>query len=96
MKSQLVRVALTIMLLLAFIPAGQSMAQSGSGYDLTWSTIDSGGGIAAGGVYALNGTIGQADAGNLSGGGYTLSGGFWVGTAATTMNYHVYLPLVLR
>lgn len=32
---------------------------------------------AAGGVYSLNGTIGQPDAGAASGGVYALSGGFW-------------------
>ena len=31
-----------------------------------------------------------------AGGGYTLSGGFWVGTAAATLDYHVYLPSVLK
>ncbi|MBI5568166.1 MAG: hypothetical protein HY870_24945 [Chloroflexi bacterium] len=71
-------------------------AQTGGGYDLTWSTIDGGGGNATGGAYKLDGTIGQTDAGSLSGGGYTLSGGFWVGAAAATLDYRVYLPLVLR
>ncbi|CAG0932272.1 hypothetical protein TFLX_02512 [Thermoflexales bacterium] len=68
-------------------------AQTGGGYDLTWSTIDNGGGSATGGAYTLNGTIGQADAGTLIGNGYTLAGGYWSGSA--TM-YHVYLPLVLK
>jgi hypothetical protein len=73
-----------------------AQAQSGGGYDLTWSTIDSGGGSSTGGAYTLDGTIGQADAGSLSGGGYTFSGGFWVGTVAATMDYRVYLPSVLK
>jgi len=38
--------------------------------------------------------VGQPDAGVLSGGGYTLAGGFWPGGAAA--RYGVYLPLVLR
>jgi hypothetical protein len=42
----------------------------------------------------LGGTIGQADAGLMTGGVYTLSGGFWGGLPA--MRYRVYLPVVLR
>ncbi len=70
-------------------------AQSGGGYDLTWSTIDGGGMMyATGAVYTLGGTIGQPDAGaTLSGGGYTLVGGFWGGAASL---YKVYLPLVTK
>src|ERR1043166_3898829 len=53
-------------------------AQSGGGYDLTWSTIDGGGATSTGGSYSLSGTIGQADANPaMTGGSYQLSGGFW-------------------
>ena len=58
-----------------FVPA--AFAQSGGGFDLSWSTIDGGGGASSGGVFALSGTIGQLDAGSLSGGPFTLGGGFW-------------------
>jgi hypothetical protein len=51
-------------------------------YSISWSTVDGGGGVSSGGVYALAGTIGQHDAGRLSGGAYTLQGGFWGGAAA--------------
>ena len=59
--------------------AAQGVAQSGDGYDLTWSTIDSGGAMSStGNGYELGGTIGQADAGALTGdNGYALTGGFW-------------------
>jgi len=74
--------------------ASVALAQSGGGYDLTWNTIDGGGYTwSEGGGYALGGTVGQPDAGTLSGGGYTLAGGFWGGAAA---RYGIYLPLVLR
>jgi hypothetical protein len=53
------------------------LAQSGGAYDLSWNTIDGGGGTSTGGAYALSGTIGQPDAGAMSGGNYSLSGGFW-------------------
>jgi len=55
------------------------LAQAINGYDLSWNTVDGGGGTSSGGSYELSGTIGQPDAGALSGGGYTLLGGFWGG-----------------
>ena len=82
----------TILILL--LGAAISHAQSGSGYDLTWNTIDGGGAMfSAGGAYSLGGTIGQSDAGTLSGGSYTLVGGFWSGA---TVRYNIYLPLILK
>jgi len=44
---------------------------------IDWFTIDGGGGNSTGGVFAVSGTIGQPDAGAMSGGNYTLVGGFW-------------------
>jgi len=72
------------------------LAQSGGGYDLTWNTVDGGGGSSAGSGYTLNGTVGQPDAGMLAGGGYTLGGGFWMGGATVANIYKVYLPSILR
>ena len=48
-------------------------------YDLSWYTVDGGGGtFSTGGPYSLGGTIAQPDAsGALTGGIYTVSGGFW-------------------
>src|ERR1017187_274191 len=47
-------------------------------YSIDWSTIDGGGGVSTGGVYQVNGTIGQPDAGAaMTGGNYSVSGGFW-------------------
>jgi hypothetical protein len=46
-------------------------------YSIDWFTIDGGGGTSTGGVYAVNGTIGQLDAGAMSGGNFSLTGGFW-------------------
>jgi hypothetical protein len=63
-------------------------AQSGGGYDLSWWTID-GGGItfAVGGTFNLGGTVGQPDASNLlTGGGYSLTGGFWFTPACVAHN----------
>ena len=69
-------------------------AQTGGGYDLSWNTVDGGSAMfSTGGSYSLGGAIGQPDAGTLSGGGYTLVGGFWGGAA---IQYKVFLPLVLK
>src|SRR5262249_24418839 len=53
-------------------------------YDISWSTIDGGGFTNNGGVFTLSGTIGQPDAQTppaMSGDVFTLTGGFWPGTA---------------
>ncbi len=48
-------------------------------FSIDWHTIDGGSGMSSGGDFTLNGTIGQPDAGAMSGGGYSLAGGFWGG-----------------
>ncbi len=48
-------------------------------YELSWYTIDGGGGRSTGGDFALTGTIGQPDAAYSSGGNFELLGGFWPG-----------------
>jgi hypothetical protein len=56
-----------------------TLGQTGGSYDLTWNTIDGGGRTSSGGPYTVTGTIGQPDAGTMSGGRYELFGGFWPG-----------------
>src|SRR5580765_7746156 len=46
-------------------------------FSIDWSTIDGGGNTSTGGGFELTGTLGQPDAGTLSGGTYALTGGFW-------------------
>src|SRR6266568_4548377 len=46
-------------------------------YAIDWYSIDGGGGTSTNGQFALSGTIGQPDAGHMSGGTFTLDGGFW-------------------
>jgi hypothetical protein len=73
-----------------------ALAQSGDGYDLSWSTVDGGGYTSStGGDYELGSTAGQHDAGCASGGDYTVCGGFWPGSAVEE-DYFGYLPLALR
>ena len=70
---------LRAILLIWFLAALPSSAQSGADYDLSWSTIDGGGGTSTGGPYTLTGTIGQPDADWSEGGEYEVLGGFWPG-----------------
>jgi hypothetical protein len=77
-------------------PGGGASTAPGTGYDLTWNTIDGGGGASAGGGYILGGSIGQPDAGPaMNGSGYSLAGGFWAGVAVP-WETKVYLPLITR
>lgn len=47
-------------------------------YSIDWYKVSGGGGTSTGSVYAVSGTIGQHDAsGPMTGGGYSLTGGFW-------------------
>ena len=54
-------------------------------YSIDWYKVAGGGGTSVGGAYSLNGTIGQHDAsGAMSGGSYSLTGGFWSIVAVQT------------
>ena len=70
-KSREVLWIILLMISAASIASGQ--------YDISWYTIDGGGGTSSGGQYALTGTIGQPDADYSAGGNYELLGGFWPG-----------------
>jgi hypothetical protein len=66
-----------IVLMTLALTAIVSRAQAQT-YSIDWYTIDGGGGTSTGGVYAVSGTIGQPDAGGpMTGGNYSLTGGFW-------------------
>jgi hypothetical protein len=55
-------------------------------YSIDWYKVSGGGGSAStGGVYSVSGTIGQHDAGGpMTGGNYSLTGGFWALYAVQT------------
>ena len=77
------RLAICTMLLMILTPSitnGQ--------YELSWSTIDGGGGTSSGGSYLLSGTIGQPDAAWSAGGDYELLGGFWPGGPLCFVDFH--------
>jgi len=61
-----------------------ALAPFGAGdFDLSWHTIDGGGGSSTGGGFELAGTIGQHDAGQtMTGGNFVLIGGFWAGAGS--------------
>jgi len=46
-------------------------------FDISWWTIDGGGGRMSGGAFTLDGTLGQADAAPLRTDPYALGGGYW-------------------
>ena len=61
-----------------FLPSVLCFRAWGQSCVIDWHTIDGGGGTSTGGVYSGTGTIGQPDAGpTMSGGNYSLDGGFW-------------------
>ena len=54
-------------------------------YTIDWFKVSGGGGTSTNGQYSLSGTIGQPDAsGAMSGGGYSVTGGFWALYAVQT------------
>ncbi len=63
---------------------GESLAKflerNGSGFELSWSTLDGGGSTIGsfGGDFELAGTVGQPDAGPSAEADFELIGGFWV------------------
>lgn len=68
-------------------------------FNIDWWTVDGGGGLSTGDSYTVVGTIGQPDAGMLTGGAYSLSGGFWgpsLDAPPVAWGGYIYLPLSLR
>jgi hypothetical protein len=62
----------------ALVFAGGGITARAQIYSIDWYKISGGGGTSASGAYSISGTIGQHDAGGpLTGGNYSLVGGFW-------------------
>jgi hypothetical protein len=68
---------------LAFAAVGFGVKGLPASYSLWWFTVDGGGARSRQGRYEEFGVIGQCDVGNLSGGNYTLQGGFLAGVPLT-------------
>ena len=70
----------TVFAVLSIICVAPALADD---YDIDWYTFDGGGDVFTSGAdFELSGTIGQPDAGLMSGGNFTLTGGFWAVLAA--------------
>ena len=86
--------------ILIMMLASVAQAQSGGGYELRWTSIDTGGGAMTGGAYSLTSTIGQPEPGaTQNGGNYGLNGGVvdaGKSGQTTTGERRVYVPLILR
>jgi hypothetical protein len=68
------------LLALALLLPALAMAQSGIPYDLSWGGVNGGGhtySVDGAGVFELGGTIGQPGAETMTGGAFSLEGGFW-------------------
>ncbi len=61
---------------------------------LDWWSVDGGGGQSTGGAFTVAGTVGQPDAGRMSGGSFSLDGGFWGGIAAIQTPVAPWLSIV--
>jgi hypothetical protein len=95
-KFLLILRASVLTLVVASLVAFLALAASNV-FSIPWWTVDSGGGTSLGGNYAVSGTIGQPDTSPLmSGGEYTVVGGFWGGAITPPSPNLVYLPIVMR
>ncbi len=77
-----------VLMILVSIVAGLvgavAYAQVGGSFDLSWNTVDGGGGTSStGGTYSVGGTIGQPDAGSMQNGQWAVQGGFWAAAASS-------------
>jgi hypothetical protein len=72
---------------------------AGGGYEIPWNSVDGGGGMSSNGRYEMLGSMGQPDAGELSGGSYDMTGGYLGITQlllTNPLNHPIYLPVVIR
>ena len=99
MKSKPYHITSAHYLLLAITVLGLASAALTLGTEnISRWAVAGGGGQSAGSGYALNGTLGQPEAGPaMSGGDYTLSGGFWrsgITALPVTGGNTIYMPII--
>ena len=70
------------MIVLAMLLMAVSVSVAVTGYRIPWWSVDGGGSVSRGGVFAVSGVIGQPDVMVLRGGAYVLEGGFLGGAGA--------------
>jgi len=95
------RLALIAGLALWLVLTGTVSGQPGEGYELVGWVVPGGGDLMPPeGGYTLMGAAGQPEAGpSLKGGGYTLTGGFWVAASGDGGGgdlLYLYFPIVLK
>ena len=83
-KPFLAKPFLALCLALTFCLLAQFDVQA-QNYSIGWHKIAGGGGTSTNGPHSISGTIGQPDAGTMSGGNFSLTGGFW-GIVAAVQN----------
>ena len=88
---------LVLLLLLTLLLATGVVLSAPNSPVISWWTVDGGGAVPElhGGAYTLQGTTGQADAGMLSNGRYTLNGGYW-NASVSNSTHIVYLPVIVK
>ena len=93
-KNIFIAIALIALVVALSLSNASAAAKPAATYTVDWYTVASGGTTnAAGGTYALSGTIGQFDVGSMSGGSYQLNGGFW---EVVNSLRQLFLPLIVR
>ena len=66
----------------ALLLLAASAVHAQTNFTIDWYSVDGGGGSSTGGTFTVTGTIGQPDAGKISGGGFGIDSGFWAIIAA--------------
>jgi hypothetical protein len=97
MKRRFVIVLVAVITLAAGL-ALSAQADSADDVRLWWHLIASGGGESSGGGFVVKGSIGQPGVAVLTGGSFTLRGGFWPAFAGgrPAVLHRAYLPVVLK
>ncbi len=88
-------ILLLAVLVLAGAGASIAVGQSGGGYNLEWNVVAPSGSFSSTAIppHALSGSAGQAAANiTMTGGNYSLTGGFWAGVQPLA----VYIPVIRR
>ena len=94
LKRVISALAVIVLVLLVLFASGSLVLAQVNGLEIPWYTVDGGASVSQGGDYSLSGTIGQHDAGFLSGGEFSMAGGFWVNVASGKL--YLFLPVILE
>jgi len=97
MKIQRTIQLLLLVILLILLAATPAFAQSGGGYDLSWSSLEGGSAQSSnGGGFSLAGNISKLEPYPSSNEGFQLVSGFRPSGGVLQVGYSIFLPLILR